>query len=126
MNDEHHLPEQHKIRRELKPRWFLTEHTVHEGAQHIIFKELSPWSSPAGPLGSPSVSPGVVLSDPPLGVHGETNVDTTFEFGVCTVQHVHAKKTVNLYYHSKENPGTNVQRICVIGRLRFWWAKKTA
>lgn len=60
-----------------------------------------PWSSAAGSLRSSFVSPGVVLTDSPLRVDGEADVDATLEFRVCAVEHVHPKEALHLHHHGK-------------------------
>lgn len=67
----------------------------------IVRYEVKPWSSSTGPLGPPSVPPSVVLSNPPLGVHCEADVDPAFEFRIGTVQHVHTEEAFYLHYHCK-------------------------
>lgn len=58
-----------------------------------------PRPSAAGSLGPPSVPPGVVLPNPPLGVHREADVDAAFKFGVGAVKHVNTEEALHLHYH---------------------------
>lgn len=58
-----------------------------------------PRSSSAGLLGSPFVPPGVVLSDSPLGVHSEADVNSPLKLRVGTIQHVNPIKALHLHNH---------------------------
>lgn len=100
MYNEDHLPGQN------------TETQCYSGSSYVAFtlfikqyspagRQQSPWSSSAGPLGSPFVPSSVVLSDAALRVHSESNVDTPFEFRIDAVQHVHAKEAFYLDYHCR-------------------------
>lgn len=58
-----------------------------------------PRPSAAGSLCASFVPPGVVLSNPPLRIHREADVDAAFEFWVGAVKHVHTVEAFHLHYH---------------------------
>lgn len=62
-----------------------------------------PRAFPAGPLGSPSLPAGVVLADPALRVHGEADINPTFELRIGAEQHVHPEEVFDLDNHCRRN-----------------------
>lgn len=54
------------------------------------------------PPGAPLMLASVVLIDAALRVHRESDVDATFEFGVCAEEHVYAKEVFHLYHHFED------------------------
>ena len=59
----------------------------------------SPWSPTTCSPGSPCMSPCVVLFDPPIGIHGETDIRPAFVFRVGTIQQIHAKEVFYFMHH---------------------------
>ena len=53
---------------------------------------MLPWSPATGSSGSAHVTTTIVLFDPPVGIHSEPNVGSTFELGVFGDQEVAAKE----------------------------------
>lgn len=72
-----------------------------------------PRSSSAGLLGSSFMPPGVVLSDSPLGVHSEADVNSPLKLGVGAVQHVHPIKALHLHHHGalQTSPATKSSKL---------------
>lgn len=58
-----------------------------------------PRASSTRPLGSPLLTPGVVLSDPALRVDSEADVDAAFILWVGAVQQVDPTEALHLHNH---------------------------
>lgn len=66
----------------------------------VYVMDVIPWPPSTRPFGSPLVSSSIVLSDPPLRVHGKADVNTAFIFWIGAIQHVHPKETFNFDNHN--------------------------